>query len=117
MISAMPCAIAASKHPGINATRAGMRGALGYVMVFGVLICASSRATQFCVASDLALNAAMAFAQNAGVNDEIDLPGCTIGFTQQLVYAPTNVASLRVVGGWNTYEQVRTFMDGIVLPP
>lgn len=97
----MPCAIAASKLYGANGAPAGIRGALGCVMVFGLLICGSSRATQFCVASESALNAALSVAQNDGVSDEIDLVAGTIAITQGLVYATTGTASLRVVGGWN----------------
>lgn len=78
-----------------------MRGTLACVLVFGLLICGPSRATQFCVASESALNAALLVAQNDGLSDEIDLVAGTIGITQGLVYATTGTASLRVVGGWN----------------
>ncbi len=82
--------------------RARFACAIAFASILGLFFFGSSRATQFCVASESALNVALSVAQTDGINDEIDVEAGTIVLAQQLAYATTSSASLRVVGGWNT---------------
>lgn len=100
--STMPCANTRFVGAIMIGDPARLPCAIVFASILGLLFCGSSRATQFCVASESALDTALSVTQNDGINDEIDLVAGTIVLAQQLVYTTTSTASLRVVGGWNT---------------